>query len=315
MNTSLILFLIRIFCLIKNPKIIICFLIAIIIIIIPFISIDWVLNIIYYIINDRELFQDLIYGLLSILLVLFASGKETIEGSGYDMPYTGRGNGSDGESVGPSNPNSPSDANDGNQVKEGPSSLDKGKRKATEQEVLEQERKRPRIDPPFIPIDPEEFNKEENLNRRNFLPLEEESLNRRNFWEVALNYNQDKDKEPNKISSKNTVEDNDQHISESLDKLIQEDKRLYNENYKFVVESRKEKKLSKDINLPQEERNMHKDNSEELRNMGEITKNQHEILHRSIREQLERSPDPLPSEYDQESSEYDQDTSSESSSN
>lgn len=302
MNTSLILFLIRIFCLIKNPKIIICFLIAIIIIIIPFISIDWVLNIIYYIINDRELFQDLIYGLLSILLVLFASGKETIEGSGYDMPDTGKGDSSGGESVGPSNPNSPSDANDGNQVKEGPSSLDKGKRKATEQEVLEQERKRTRIDPPFIPIDPEELNKEENLNRRN-------------FWEVALNYNQDKDKEPNKISSKNTVEDNDQHISESLDKLIQEDKRLYNENYKFVVESRKEKKLSKDINLPQEERNMHKVNSEELRNMGEITKNQHEILHRSIREQLERSPDPLPSEYDQESSEYDQDTSSESSSN
>lgn len=302
MNTSLILFLIRIFCLIKNPKIIICFLIAIIIIIIPFISIDWVLNIIYYIINDRELFQDLIYGLLSILLVLFASGKETIEGSGYDMPDTGKGDSSGGESVGPSNPNSPSDANDGNQVKEGPSSLDKGKRKATEQEVLEQERKRTHIDPPFIPIDPEELNKEENLNRRN-------------FWEVALNYNQDKDKEPNKISSKNTVEDNDQHISESLDKLIQEDKRLYNENYKFVVESRKEKKLSKDINLPQEERNMHKVNSEELRNMGEITKNQHEILHRSIREQLERSPDPLPSEYDQESSEYDQDTSSESSSN
>lgn len=302
MNTSLILFLIIIFCLIKNPKIIICFLIAIIIIIIPFISIDWVLNIIYYIINDRELFQDLIYGLLSILLVLFASGKETIEGSGYDMPDTGKGDSSGGESVGPSNPNSPSDANDGNQVKEGPSSLDKGKRKATEQEVLEQERKRTRIDPPFIPIDPEELNKEENLNRRN-------------FWEVALNYNQDKDKEPNKISSKNTVEDNDQHISESLDKLIQEDKRLYNENYKFVVESRKEKKLSKDINLPQEERNMHKVNSEELRNMGEITKNQHEILHRSIREQLERSPDPLPSEYDQESSEYDQDTSSESSSN
>lgn len=302
MNTSLILFLIRIFCLIKNPKIIICFLIAIIIIIIPFISIDWVLNIIYYIINDRELFQDLIYGLLSILLVLFASGKETIEGSGYDMADTGKGDSSGGESVGPSNPNAPSDANDGNQVKEGPSSLDKGKRKATEQEVLEQERKRTRIYPPFIPIDPEELNKEENLNRRN-------------FWEVALNYNQDKDKEPNKISSKNTVEDNDQHISESLDKLIQEDKRLYNENYKFVVESRKEKKLSKDINLPQEERNMHKDNSEELRNMGEITKNQHEILHHSIREQLERSPDPLPSEYDQESSEYDQDTSSESSSN
>jgi hypothetical protein len=97
--------------------------------------------------------------------------------------------------------------------------------------------------------------------------------------------------------------------------LIDEDERLQNENYDIMVESRKEKKLSKDINLTLEERNMHKDNSEKLINRGEIIRNQHGIIHRSIREQLERSPDPLPSEYVKEPSEYDQESSEESSSN
>lgn len=298
MNLSLIFK--RIFCLIKKPKIIIC--LAIIIIIIPFISIDWVYNIVYNIINDRDRFSEIIEVLLSMLWVLYASGKETIEGSGYDKPDIGRGGSSGGESAGPSNPNPSSNTNpssndnEGNQVKEEPSSLDKGKRKATEQEVLEQERKRPRVDPPWIPV------KQENLK-------EEDNLNRRNFWEVAVNYDQDKNKEPNKISSDNSVEHNDQHITDYMEMLIKEDARLLKENYKVMVESIKEKKLSKDINLSLEERNMHKDNSENLKNRGEIIKNHHEIIHRTIREQLEITPDSLPSEYDEESSEYDQESS------
>jgi hypothetical protein len=74
------------------------------------------------------------------------------------MPDAGVGDSYGGESVGSSNPYSPSDEsnvkeessdeNDENKAKEKPSTLDKGKRKATEQEVLEQERKRARIDPP-----------------------------------------------------------------------------------------------------------------------------------------------------------------------
>lgn len=105
-----------------------------------------------------DLLQDLIYTLLLTLYILFANGKETIEGSGGDNPDTG--NISEGASAGPgagpsrsggrsfwevlgSNPegetsNPPFEVKDENSSGEGSSNLDKGKRKATEQEVLEQ---------------------------------------------------------------------------------------------------------------------------------------------------------------------------------
>jgi len=206
MNLSLIFFsigivlMIMFFCLIKKPKILGSNSVRILLCILQFILLGFCLILLMRFSPDKEGIVDLISAMFTTLVLLFTSGKDTIGGSGSDMPDAGRGNSSSvgGASAGPSgsgrnfwdvvttanpeetsNPNAPSDVEDANPSppsppqggegagpselgtspnpfgasEEGSSKLDKGKRKATEQEVLEQEeeeeRKRLRVDPPW----------------------------------------------------------------------------------------------------------------------------------------------------------------------
>ena len=286
MNYSLILFLggglaiflmIILFCLIaKKPKIIgwSSFLITILFILL-FIYSDYGSKLMHNIMEDRELFQDLVYGLFTILWVLFTSGKETIEGSGSDMPDTGRGNSSGGASTGPSagasagasagpsagpsrvqgrsfwevidasqeggTSNSPVEDENPSLPEEGPSTLDKGKRKATEQEVLEQEeRKRTRVSSPS-PAN-EVYLKQEGSNRIKGSE-ESEEVNMEDIPE--LKENQDSPGSIYSIYSSNINTDDEEWVKEK--------KRERDASEEFLPRTRDEWDRARDRALNEEE--------------------------------------------------------------
>lgn len=102
-----------------------------------------------FILSDKELFEDIIKGIFGLFFILFSLDKERIDGSGSDYGSENKFSSSIYDS---------SEKEDKNTTIEeaGPSKLDKGKRKATEEESYELEKKRSRMDPPWDPIKAQE---------------------------------------------------------------------------------------------------------------------------------------------------------------
>ena len=281
MNYSLIFFLgggITIFILImfyylikKNPKILI---LSLIILIILLIYLVYSLGLQYFP-QVSDLLLDLISCLSIYFSILFADDKETIEGSGSDPPDTGRGNSSGGASTGPSagasagasagpsagpsrvqgrsfwevidasqeggTSNSPVEDENPSLPEEGPSTLDKGKRKATEQEVLEQEeRKRTRVSSPS-PAN-EVYLKQEGSNRIKGSE-ESEEVNMEDIPE--LKENQDSPGSIYSIYSSNINTDDEEWVKEK--------KRERDASEEFLPRTRDEWDRARDRALNEEE--------------------------------------------------------------
>ena len=200
---------------------------------------------------------------------------EVIEGSGSDPPDTGRGNSSGGASTGPSagasagasagpsagpsrvqgrsfwevidasqeggTSNSPVEDENPSLPEEGPSTLDKGKRKATEQEVLEQEeRKRTRVSSPS-PAN-EVYLKQEGSNRIKGSE-ESEEVNMEDIPE--LKENQDSPGSIYSIYSSNINTDDEEWVKEK--------KRERDASEEFLPRTRDEWDRARDRALNEEE--------------------------------------------------------------